>query len=32
MLEDLKRRLLEYKMAGEFLADIKKKFREEDKE
>jgi len=31
-LEDLERGLLEYKMAGEFLADIKKKFRGEDKE
>ena len=31
-LEDLERGLLEYKIAGEFLADIKKEFREEDKE
>ena len=30
-LEDLERGLLEYEMAGEFLADIKKKFRKEDK-
>ena len=30
-LEDLERGLLEYEMAGEFLVDIKKKFRKEDK-
>jgi len=32
MLEDLKRGLLEYKMVGEFLVDIKKKFGGGDKE
>ena len=32
MLEDLEERLLEYKTVEEFLADIKKKFGEEDKE
>ena len=32
MLEDLKKGLLEYETAGEFLTDIKKEFREEDKE
>jgi len=31
-LKDLERRLLEYGMAGEFSADIKKEFRGEDKE
>jgi len=31
-LEDLEGRLLEYKTAGEFLADIKKKFRGGDEE
>ena len=32
MLEDLERGLLEYEMAGKFLADIKKKFREGNEE
>lgn len=32
MLEDLKRILLEYETVGEFLADFKKEFGEEDKE
>jgi len=32
MLEDLKRGSLKYEIAGEFLADIKKKFGGEDKE
>ena len=31
-MEDLKEELLEYKVAGEFLADIKKKFSRGDKE
>ena len=31
MLEDLKRRLLEYETAGEFLVDIKREFEEGDK-
>ena len=31
-LKNLKRELLEYKTVGEFLADIRKKFREGDKE
>ena len=31
-LEDLERRLLEYKIVGEFLADIRKKFGEGNKE
>ena len=30
MLEDLEERLLEYKTVGEFLADIKKEFGEEE--
>ena len=30
ILEDLKGELLEYKIAGEFLADIKKKFEKKD--
>ena len=32
MLEDLEEGLLEYKIVGEFLADIKKKFGGGDKE
>ena len=32
ILEDLKAGLLEYEMAGEFLADIRKKFRGGNKE
>ena len=32
ILKDLKVELLEYKIVGEFLADIKKEFRERDKE
>ena len=32
ILEDLERRLLEYEIVGEFLADIRKEFRGEDKE
>ena len=32
MLEDLERELLEYEIAGEFLADIRKEFRKGDKE
>jgi len=32
MLEDLEARVLEYKMTGEFLADIKKEFARGDKE
>ena len=32
MLEDLKARVLEYEMTGEFLADIKKEFAGGDKE
>ena len=32
MLEDLKRELLEYETVGEFLINIRKKFREGDKE
>jgi len=31
-LEDLEGELLEYEIVGEFLVDIKKKFREENKE
>ena len=31
ILKDLEREWLEYKTVGEFLANIKKKFREEDK-
>jgi len=31
-LEDFKGGLLEYEIAGEFLADIKKEFGEEDEE
>ena len=29
-LEDLEEKLLEYEIVGEFLADIRKEFREED--
>ena len=32
ILEDLEEELLKYKTVGEFLADIRKEFREEDKE
>ena len=32
ILKDLKVKLLEYKIVGKFLADIKKEFRERDKE
>ena len=32
ILEDLEAELLEYEIAGEFLADIKKEFGEGDKE
>ena len=32
MVEDLEERLLEYKIIGEFLADIKKKFRKGNEE
>ena len=32
ILENLEERLLEYEIVGEFLADIRKDFREEDKE
>ena len=32
ILEDLERRLLEYEIVGEFLADIRKEFRGGDKE
>ena len=32
ILEDLEARVLEYKTAGEFLTDLRKEFRREDKE
>jgi len=32
ILKDLEKRLLEYEIAGEFLADRKKEFGKEDKE
>ena len=32
IIEDLKRKLLNYKVVGEFLADLKKEFREEENE